>query len=238
MAVYGVTFNGTIEKYFAELLAVQNQMTFPERANSDGLVDWFGSALSTSLIGDTTLRIADGAVMLQGRIILFEDTTDVTIASNGYVILRCETGGDLPNFVQLRFETSDSDLVTDDMFRLALDENLVYEKAIFKITNGVVTNLLTSLSMLSTIPIVRENIEVAVSDWVDSSEVEGYGLSADILISGVTSTMLADVAFEVDYIGKLAPVQDTFDGGVRIYISELPPESIFIGSIKITTVRR
>lgn len=59
----------------------------------------------------------------------------------------------------------------------------------------------------------------AVSDWVSDTTYTNYPYKATIAATGVTSTMVAEVVFNVTDAesGNYAPVCETYDGGVYIY---------------------
>ena len=134
--VRGVTFNGISAIYYAELLALQNSLSFPNPQKANGYFKNFGSGLSTTNPGSGTLRIADGVAMVQGRLVLFSDTTDFSIQQNGYVILTIETNA--PEFARLRFSTI-IDLVKEDMFVIDEVNKQKHEVVLYQITNYIAT---------------------------------------------------------------------------------------------------
>lgn len=80
-------------------------------------------------------------------------------------------------------------------------------------------------------PKVIVNTQILSSDWGLELNIEGFGYKANIVIGGVTSDTFAEVVFSVDdaISGKLAPIGETYNGGVSIYASQ--PLAITIPTI-------
>ena len=69
--------------------------------------------------------------------------------------------------------------------------------------------------------------------WVDDITYPQYPFMASVPLVGVTSSYIPIVTFSVaDAIsGNLAPVVDTYDGGIRIYAKERPAATVNIASV-------
>ena len=78
-----------------------------------------------------------------------------------------------------------------------------------------VTNLYGEISKIT--PLKFTNI--TVSTWASDTTYNDYSYRASITLTGVTSSMIAEVIFNVTDAesGNYAPVCETFDGGVYIY---------------------
>ena len=81
--------------------------------------------------------------------------------------------------------------------------------------NTDVANLYVEISKIT--PLKFTNI--TVSTWVSDTTYTNYSYKANITLTGVTSSMVAEVIFNVteSESGNYAPVCETFDGGVYIY---------------------
>lgn len=74
------------------------------------------------------------------------------------------------------------------------------------------------------------NVSVPVSAFVEDTTYEDYGYKADIALSGVTASMIPEVVFPVSDLG-VAPVCESYNGGVRIWADDVPEEAITIPTI-------
>lgn len=79
---------------------------------------------------------------------------------------------------------------------------------------------------------------VASSAWASSStySAQGYGFRASVPLSGVTADHIPDVTFAMaDAVsGNLAPLADTYAGGIYIYAKEQPTATVNIASVVCT----
>lgn len=78
-----------------------------------------------------------------------------------------------------------------------------------------VTNLYNEISKIT--PLKFTNI--SVSTWASDTTYTNYSYRATITLTGVTSSMIGEVIFNVTEAesGNYAPICETFDGGVYIY---------------------
>ena len=78
-----------------------------------------------------------------------------------------------------------------------------------------ITNLYAEILKIT--PLKFTNI--TVNTWVSDTTYTNYSYKAAITLTGVTSSMIAEVIFNVteSESGNYAPVCETFDGGVYIY---------------------
>lgn len=74
---------------------------------------------------------------------------------------------------------------------------------------------------------------VATSAWTADATYEGYGFRAAVPLSGVTEDYVPSVTFGVADAtgGNLAPVADTYAGGVYLYARETPTATVSILSV-------
>lgn len=79
---------------------------------------------------------------------------------------------------------------------------------------------------------------VASSAWASDStySAQGYGFRASVPLSGVTADHIPDVTFAMaDAVsGNLAPLADTYMGGIYIYAKEQPSATVNIASVVCT----
>lgn len=74
---------------------------------------------------------------------------------------------------------------------------------------------------------------VATSAWTADTTYEGYGFRAAVALSGVTADYVPSVTFGVADAtgGNLAPVADTYAGGVYVYAKETPSAAVSVLSV-------
>lgn len=79
---------------------------------------------------------------------------------------------------------------------------------------------------------------VATSAWAANTtySAQGYGYRASVPLSGVTADHVPDVTFAMaDAVsGNLAPLADTYAGGIYIYAKEQPTATVNIASVVCT----
>ena len=79
---------------------------------------------------------------------------------------------------------------------------------------------------------------VATSAWAANTtySAQGYGFRASVPLSGVTADHIPDVTFAMaDAVsGNLAPLADTYMGGIYIYAKEQPSATVNIASVVCT----
>lgn len=74
---------------------------------------------------------------------------------------------------------------------------------------------------------------IATSAWAADTTYEGWGFRAAVALSGVTADHVPSVTFGIvdATSGNLAPVSDTYDGGVYIYAKEQPMAAVSVASV-------
>ena len=79
---------------------------------------------------------------------------------------------------------------------------------------------------------------VATSAWAANTtySAQGYGFRASVPLAGVTADHIPDVTFAMaDAVsGNLAPLADTYAGGIYIYAKEQPSATVNIASVVCT----
>lgn len=93
-----------------------------------------------------------------------------------------------------------------------------------------------ALSANITTRTVASNVSVSAWNTADASSSiysAGFPYYANISISGVTTDMVPEVIFDINdtMSGIFAPVAETVNGGVQIYASEIPENTITIPTI-------
>ena len=81
--------------------------------------------------------------------------------------------------------------------------------------------------------LVFTNQTVAASAWASNSDLDYYGYRASIPLTGVTASMMPQVTFTDSQLAEydLAPICQSYAGGVYIYSAEAISEAITIPSI-------
>lgn len=99
---------------------------------------------------------------------------------------------------------------------------------------AVATDIPTALSTLGRLRF--NNVSVAASAWASNSTYAAFPFRAAVALSGVTASHDPDVTFSVTDAtsGNLAPVADTYAGGIYIYAAEKPTAAITIPTIICT----
>lgn len=74
---------------------------------------------------------------------------------------------------------------------------------------------------------------VATSAWAADTTYDGYGFRAAVTLANVTADYIPSVTFGIADAtgGNLAPVADSYSGGVYIYAKEQPSAAVSIASI-------
>lgn len=90
----------------------------------------------------------------------------------------------------------------------------------------------------SKVPLAFGPQTVATSAWAANAtySAQGYGFRASVPLSGVTADHIPDVTFAMaDAVsGNLAPLADTYAGGIYIYAKEQPSATVNIASVVCT----
>lgn len=104
-----------------------------------------------------------------------------------------------------------------------------------KIASGAVTRakLASDVKVLS-----FTSKTVSVSDWVSDTTYTDFPYRAAVACEGVTAKHYAEVVFSpTDALeGIFCPVAESYDGGVYIYVSEIPEAALTIPTIVCTPV--
>lgn len=85
--------------------------------------------------------------------------------------------------------------------------------------------------------IVKNNVSLKTSAWSPDTTYEDYPYRASVSIDGCTAKHIPEVTFSLvdSTSGNLAPIAETYDGGVYIYASERPAD-MTIPTIKLVKV--
>ncbi len=99
--------------------------------------------------------------------------------------------------------------------------------------DGTAIRLWTGASGSSNSDLVFTNQTVASSAWSSNSDLDYYGYRAGIPLTGVTASMMPQVTFTDSQLAEydLAPICQSYAGGVYIYSAEAISEAITIPSI-------
>ena len=101
-------------------------------------------------------------------------------------------------------------------------------------TKGYVDNKVAAINL----PLAFGPQTVATSAWAANTtySAQGYGFRASVPLSGVTADHIPDVTFAMaDAVsGNLAPLADTYAGGIHIYAKEQPSATVNIASVVCT----
>ena len=79
------------------------------------------------------------------------------------------------------------------------------------------------------------NVNISAASFVSDSTYEEYGYRAQIVLSGVTASMLPEVIFGLDdaVSGIFAPIVESFSGGIYVYASEQPSGATTVPTIVV-----
>ena len=101
-------------------------------------------------------------------------------------------------------------------------------------TKGYIDNKVAAIDL----PLAFGPQTVATSAWAANTtySAQGYGYRASVPLSGVTADHIPDVTFAMaDAVsGNLAPLADTYAGGIYIYAKEQPSATVNIASVVCT----
>lgn len=101
-------------------------------------------------------------------------------------------------------------------------------------TKGYIDNKVAAIDL----PLAFGPQTVATSAWAANAtySAQGYGFRASVPLSGVTADHIPDVTFAMaDAVsGNLAPLADTYAGGIYIYAKEQPSATVNIASVVCT----
>lgn len=101
-------------------------------------------------------------------------------------------------------------------------------------TKGYIDNKVAAIDL----PLAFGPKTVATSAWAANAtySAQGYGFRASVPLSGVTADHIPDVTFAMaDAVsGNLAPLADTYAGGIYIYAKEQPSATVNIASVVCT----
>ena len=86
--------------------------------------------------------------------------------------------------------------------------------------------------------IVETDVSVSTSAWASDATYEDYPFRASIPITGCTVNHIPDVMLSLEdaMSGNIAPVADSYAGGIYIYAKEKPTSAMTIPTIKLTKV--
>lgn len=76
--------------------------------------------------------------------------------------------------------------------------------------------------------LIFRNVTVPPSGFSEDASYPAYPFKADIALSAVTSSMIPDVVFPVLNAAEFAPVAHSYQGGVSIFMADVPEETITI----------
>ena len=156
-----------------------------------------------------------------GATFTFSDSTAVTVeVDDSLLLMPISQGQYKTELLEVASDVAESDKVP------------VYDVSTQK-------NVQATLAELASLfVIVKNNISVATSAWVSDVTYIDYPFKTSIPIDGCTTDYIPDVVLSLEDAtsGNFAPIAKTYDGGVYIYATEVPPEAMTIPTIKLTKV--
>lgn len=109
---------------------------------------------------------------------------------------------------------------------------------IFRFSSSGLDTGMKPITNCPSFPLVFGPKTVATSAWAANTtySAQGYGFRASVRLSGVTIDHIPDVTFAMaDAVsGNLAPLADTYMGGIYIYAKEQPSAIVNIASVVCT----
>lgn len=220
---------------------------------SDGKLS--GCALSYSGVN---LTIARGYYIAKGRLIEIDSAETLqtaTTAANGYgrlrLVIDLSIAASESSFTQGKFEwdyastNSFSDVTQSDIND---GTNTSYQVEICRVSfaNSQITGIVSQIgnAVPSYIPdpsdigaqparLTFTNKSVATSAWASNTTYDDYPYRAAVACSGVTADMFAEVVLAPTDAasGNIAPVCQTYAGGVYLYAKAVPDAAITIPTI-------
>ena len=220
---------------------------------SDGKLS--GCALSYSGVN---LTIARGYYIAKGRLIEIDSAETLettTTAANGYgrlrLVIDLSIAASESSFTQGKFEwdyattNSFSDVTQNDIND---GTNTSYQVEICRVSfaNSQITGIVSQIgnAVPSYIPdpsdigaqparLTFTSKSVATSAWASNTTYTDYPYRAAVACSGVTADMFAEVVLAPTDAasGNIAPVCDTYAGGVYLYAKAVPDAAITIPTI-------
>lgn len=122
--------------------------------------------------------------------------------------------------------------------RTTVDKKVTAEEGKGLSTNDFSNTLKAKLSNINSAIIIKNNTPVAVSAWAADTTYEDYPFKASISVTGCTANHTPDVSFGLKDVtgGNLAPLAETYAGGIYIYAKEKPKAEMTIPTILLTKV--
>ena len=147
-------------------------------------------------------------------------------------------GGDYITKTQFEQHTQDSNLHTSEAEKQVWNNKVDQVEGKGLSTNDFSDDEKTKLSNVNSSAIVKNNIAVATSAWASDATYESYPYRASVAITGCTANHVPDVAFSLEDVseGNLAPLAETYAGGIYIYAKEKPSAQITVPTILLIKV--
>lgn len=147
-------------------------------------------------------------------------------------------GGDYITKTQFEQHTQDGNLHTSEAEKQVWNNKVDQVEGKGLSTNDFSDDEKTKLSNVNSSAIVKNNIAVATSAWASDTTYESYPYRASVAITGCTANHVPDVAFSLEDVseGNLAPLAETYAGGIYIYAKEKPSAQITVPTILLIKV--
>lgn len=122
--------------------------------------------------------------------------------------------------------------------RTTVDKKVTVENGKGLSANDFSNTLKAKLSNVNSAIIIKNNTTVAVSAWAADKTYEDYPFKASIYVTGCTANHIPDISFGLKDVtgGNLAPLAETYAGGIYIYAKEKPTAEMTIPTILLTKV--
>lgn len=147
-------------------------------------------------------------------------------------------GGDYVTNAQFGQHTQDGNLHTSETEKQRWNNKVDKVEGKGLSSNDFSNDDKTKLSSINSSAIIRNNVAVETSAWASDTTYESYPYRASVAITDCTADHVPDVAFSLEDVseGNLAPLAETYAGGIYIYAKEKPSAQITVPTILLIKV--
>ena len=147
-------------------------------------------------------------------------------------------GGDYVTNAQFEQHTQDGNLHTSETEKQRWNNKVDKVEGKGLSSNDFSNDDKTKLSSINSSAIIQNNVAVETSAWASDTTYESYPYRASVAITDCTADHVPDVTFSLEDVskGNLAPLAETYAGGIYIYAKEKPSAQITVPTILLIKV--
>ena len=147
-------------------------------------------------------------------------------------------GGDYVTNAQFEQHTQDGNLHTSETEKQRWNNKVDKVEGKGLSSNDFSNDDKTKLSRINSSAIIQNNVAVETSAWASDTTYESYPYRASVAITDCTADHVPDVTFSLEDVseGNLAPLAETYAGGIYIYAKEKPSAQITVPTILLIKV--